>query len=147
MIINFRHVNIAICHHLQLSLNARSCICEGIRSTVGHSVATLDYLYKIIKVFRTCSTRLLFCRPIQTSVVEHFFSSLLLMSYIFVFFSFFRWTVSNRGTQVIRHRVLHLIWVLTVWPSKTIECYINMICYSVIGTLYITRTTIFTCIK
>ena len=81
MIINFRKANIAICHHLQLSLNARSCICEGIRSTVGHSVATMDYLYKIIKVYRTCSTRLLFCRPIQTSVVEHFFSSLLLMSY------------------------------------------------------------------
>ena len=41
---NFRQVNIHVCHHLQLSLNARSCICEGIRSTVGHSVATMDYL-------------------------------------------------------------------------------------------------------
>ena len=57
MIINFRQVNTAICHHLQLSLNARSCICEGVRSTAGHSVATMDYLYEIIKVFRTCSTR------------------------------------------------------------------------------------------
>ena len=80
MFINFRQVNIAICQHLQLSLNARSCICEGVRSTVGHSVATLDYLYEIIKVFQTCSTRLFLCRPIQTSVVEHFSSSLLLLS-------------------------------------------------------------------
>ena len=88
MIINFRQVNIAICHHLQPSLNARSCICEGggVRSTVGHSVATMDYLYEIIKVFRTCSTRLFLCRPIQTSVVEHFFSSLLLLSDILVYF-------------------------------------------------------------
>ena len=31
MIINFRQVDIAICHHLQLSLNARSCMCEGVR--------------------------------------------------------------------------------------------------------------------
>ena len=42
--------------------------------------------FEIIKVFRTCSTRLFLCRPIQTSVVEHFFSSLLLLSYICVFF-------------------------------------------------------------
>ena len=104
---------------------------RGVRSTVGHSVATMDYLYEIINVFRTCSTRLFLCRPIQTSVVEHFFSSLLLLSYIFVyFFSFFRWTVSNRGPQMRRHRVQYLIWVLTVWPSKKMECYINITCYS-----------------
>ena len=59
---------------------------RGIRSAVGHSVATMDYFFEIIKVFRTCSTRLFLCRPIQTSVVEHFFSSLLLLSYICVFF-------------------------------------------------------------
>ena len=46
MIINFRQVNIAICRHLQLSLNARSCICEGVSSTVGHSVATIDYFWE-----------------------------------------------------------------------------------------------------
>ena len=86
MITNFRQVNIAICHHLQLSLNARSCICEGVSSTVGNSVATMDYFWDIIKVFRTCSTRLFLCRPIQTSVVEHFFSSLLLLSYNVSFF-------------------------------------------------------------
>ena len=43
-------------------------------------------IFEIIKVFRTCSTRLFLCRLIQTSVVEHFFSSLLLLSYICVFF-------------------------------------------------------------
>ena len=47
MIINFGQVNTAIYHHLQLSLSARSSVfVRGIRFTVGHSVATMDYLYE-----------------------------------------------------------------------------------------------------
>ena len=129
MIINFRQVNIAICHHLQLSLNERSCICEGDSLYCWPFSRHNGLFFEIIKVFRTCSTRLFVCRPIQTSVVEHFFASLLLLSYICVFFSFFRWTVPNRGTQMRRKECyissefllfdLAKRWSATVLPTKS----------------------------
>ena len=47
MIINFGQVNTSYLSSFQLSLSARSCVfVRGIRFTVGHSVATMDYLYE-----------------------------------------------------------------------------------------------------
>ena len=60
------------------------------------------------------------------------FRAILLISVIISlhmnFLALFRLTLSNRRTQMRRHKMLYLIWVFTVWPNK-LKCCTNKICY------------------
>ena len=58
-------------------------------------------IFEIIKVFRTCSTRLFLCRPIQTSVV-------IIVLHMCLFFVLQMDGAKQRDPDET-HRVLHLI--------------------------------------